>query len=90
VEEADIERVLESVNRAREQVGRAVVDARNLPETPHWRGSSHILATSQQENLVLELQALHQEFGELSYRCHQDLQRLRRHRDQEGLAGGAW
>lgn len=90
MDESDIERVLESVNLARQQLGKAVIDARTLPETPHWRGSSHTLAVSQQDNLCRELQALQQEFAELSYRCQQDLKRLRRLRDQEGLAGGGW
>lgn len=90
MDENDIERVLERVNLAQEQLGRAALDVRALPETPHWRGSSHTLAVSQQDNLVRQLQELQREFAELAYRCERDLQRLRRQREQEGLSGGHW
>lgn len=90
MDESDIERVLERVDRAQQQLGRAALDVSALPETPHWRGSSHTVARSQQDNLRLELQGLQREFAELAYRCDRDLQRLRRQREQEGLAGGHW
>lgn len=90
VDESDIERVRERVSIARNQLGRAIAAARMLPETPHWRGSSHTLAMSQQDDLLRELQRLDGAFGELAYRCDQDLQHLRRQREQEGLTGADW
>lgn len=88
MDEAEIERVISALERARDDLEAARAQVVALPEAPHWSGSARYSADARTQELATGIAGLVSTVGTLVSRARSDLAAWREAQRAREVAGG--